>query len=112
MSARIILVDDDTTTLVILMGLLRAEGFFVDAFDLAASAVAQLADTSYDVLVTDIDMPGMTGHQLIAAARPLRPAMGYIVVSGKVRSAHVAADVGWLRKPLELDVLVEMLRVH
>lgn len=65
----VLLVDDEFDTRFVVRLLLEADGMrVVEAFN-GADAIAQLKDTSVDVLVTDMDMPGLDGPALVSALR-------------------------------------------
>lgn len=109
MSQRILIVDDDATTLRILVTLLRSEGFAADGDEVADAALARLRVSAYDVLLTDLVMPGMTGYALVAAARELHPTIRCLIMSGYVPDDERAAGIAWVHKPIEIDDLVATL---
>ncbi|MCS6274911.1 MAG: HDOD domain-containing protein [Opitutus sp.] len=81
----ILFVDDDP---MVLRGLRRAfseleESWTADCVNSGAEALQKLAGGHYDVLVTDMRMPGMNGAQLLAEVVQLRPQIVRIVLSGQ-----------------------------
>jgi CheY-like chemotaxis protein len=79
------------------------------ALDLAASH-------SFDVLVTDLAMPRMTGWELIPAIRALQPDLPVVVMTGylppggaTVLAAHAPAPLAILKKPFEVGELLAVL---
>ena len=81
----ILFVDDDP---MVLRGLRRAfseleESWTADCANSGAEALQKLAGGHYDVLVTDMRMPGMNGAQLLAEVVQLRPQIVRIVLSGQ-----------------------------
>jgi len=71
--AQVLVVDDKESVLELMASILR------DAYDVAttpdpAHAIALMEQKSFDVLLTDIRMPGATGFDLLAAAKRSRPA--------------------------------------
>jgi CheY-like chemotaxis protein len=62
--ARVLVVDDDREARELFTMMLESAGARVDTAASAAAALAALRDASYDVLVSDIEMPGMDGYAL------------------------------------------------
>ena len=58
MRGRILLADDEETFLSSTADLLRKEGFECDTVQDGASALARASENNYDLLVTDLEMPG------------------------------------------------------
>jgi len=79
------------------------------------TAVAALERNSYDCLIVDLDMPGMSGIQVIERAKQLDPAVEAVVLTGKstMDSAIAAVKLGafdYMTKPFkmaELDALLQ-----
>lgn len=59
--------------------------------DSGAAALALLADNEFDVLVSDQQMPGMKGLELMQEARKIAPDTVRILLSGQVDLSHVTA---------------------
>src|SRR5512137_2914095 len=79
------------------------------------TAVAALERNSYDCLLVDLDMPGMSGIQVIAKAREMSPDTDAIVLTGKssFETAIAALRQGafdYLTKPCRLVELDAILR--
>lgn len=108
MPLRIVVVDDDQNTLSVLRRLLHAEGFEVEVRDHPAAALALIETTPFDILLTDLVMADMSGLELVAAARGLRPGLRCCVMSGHATHA-LAEDLRWLKKPLDFDELLDAL---
>jgi DNA-binding response OmpR family regulator len=109
MTVRILVVDDDEPTRRILSRLLTGEGYDVDACEDGEHALAQLRVTHYDVLVTDWVMPGMSGLDLLSAARAQCDTLRCMVISGQPQVAGMPKDVAWLAKPIDVDQLLAQL---
>jgi two-component system, cell cycle response regulator CpdR len=110
MAPRIMVVDDDHGTRLVLARLLTNEGHVVDAYENAETALAQLHEAHYDVLITDMVMEGMNGLDLVSAARALDGALRCVVASGHAPAADVPADVTWLSKPIDVEELLASVR--
>jgi CheY-like chemotaxis protein len=105
---RILVVDDDANSRDSLSLLLADEGHAVDACRSGTVALARLATSTYDVLLTDLMMPGLSGLELVHAARTSAPAMRCFIMSGHAPSAE-AADIAWLAKPIDIEGLLAAL---
>jgi len=105
---RILLVDDDPLVVATTSGMLEELGH--DADCTAASAEEALVllrhAGSFDLLLTDVTMPGMNGVQLARAARALRPTLPILLASG-FAELDALAGKAWprLRKPYDLPGL-------
>ena len=114
---RVLLVDDNDSVRETLADLLDAEGFeAVQAIDAAQAMALMRSQTGFDVLVTDLSMPGADGITLIHQARQLQSALPAILLTGyaeQVTSVAVVAGGSFhvLRKPVEGDRLVEQICV-
>src|SRR5262245_43541296 len=68
-SGRILLVDDEPAILRVYTRILSESGYTIECASGGAQALEHLARESFDVIVSDIAMPGMTGIQLLRAVR-------------------------------------------
>jgi hypothetical protein len=108
---RVLIVDDDALTRRVLVKVLRAEGCDATGTGSGAEALEHLRAGPHDVLITDLVMPGMSGLELISAARTLPYPLRIIIISGAQRSEQaLPEDVIWLAKPLDADLLIEAIR--
>ena len=115
---RVLLVDDSPVTREMVRRLLEDGGFVVTAVGSAAEALTRLGESSFDCLVTDIEMPGMDG---LALTRHLRdtPQFGdlpVVVVSTRDRPAdrlaglEAGADAYLTKQSLEARELIALVR--
>jgi len=78
-----------------------------------AEALKLLSEGSYDMVVSDMRMPGMTGAQLLNEIFRLYPSTFRVILTGFVEQERVMESVGTahqiLSKPFQLDVLKELL---
>jgi CheY-like chemotaxis protein len=89
---RILFVDDDPHVLAGLRNLMhrertRWESVFVDGGD---AALARLAEAPFDLVVSDMRMPGMDGVQLLERVRQHWPATVRVMLSGSADAEEVA----------------------
>jgi HD-like signal output (HDOD) protein/ActR/RegA family two-component response regulator len=117
MTARRVLFVDDEPNL--LSGLRRMLRFKRDEWDMTFAeggeqALALMTETgAFDVVVSDMRMPGMDGGQLLAEVRRRYPRTARIILSGHADRQAIISAVGptqqYLAKPCEVNVLVSVL---
>lgn len=83
-SLRVCVIDDDVIALDAMTVGLRDAGYTVVAAPGASAGLDIVERTGADVIVTDMNMPGVDGAQLIAEARARWPRMPIIAMSGSV----------------------------
>jgi excisionase family DNA binding protein len=110
---RLLLVDDDEGTRILLTKMLERE-YDVETAVNATGALDALrrAGTSYDLMISDLNMPGMDGIALIREVKRIRPELPIIIVTGysTEKSAIDAVNLrvaGYLTKPLRDTQVLE-----
>ena len=80
----VVYVDDDEVMVVTVQALLRRAGYRVSGFGSGAAALAAVSaePDAYDAVVTDFNMPQMSGIDLAAALQRVRPTLPVIISSG------------------------------
>ena len=111
-SARILVVDDDPGLLRLMQLRLEAAGYGVTAVDSGERALAQLAVSRPQVVVTDLQMGGMDGIALFEAIRAENPALPVIILTahGTIPDAVAAMKggvFGYLTKPFDAKTLLD-----
>jgi len=106
MSAQILVVDDEEANRVTLDRLLTREGYQVHQADHGKAALEILREASIDLVLTDLKMPGMSGLELLKAARTLDGDLQVVVMTayGTVEAAVDAMKEGaydFVTKPLK-----------
>ncbi len=105
---RLLLVDDDKLILDSLSEFLQLEDYEVDIADSVDAAVTHLERNSYNVVVTDVNMPKADGFELLRILKERFPEVVAIVITGygTIESAVEAIKMGaydYLTKPLDDD---------
>lgn len=112
---RILFVDDEEIFLLSTSDLLRAEGYQVDCCSDAFEARRLLETKTYDVLISDIRMPGNADLALLRNLPPSNADLPVILVTGypSAQTAIQAIDLNvltYLVKPLEFQELLDRVR--
>jgi DNA-binding NtrC family response regulator len=118
--ARILIVDDQDMIRDSLAATLAREGHEIVAAGDGAAAVARLAASRFDLMISDLKMPKMTGIELLAESRRLRPEMPVVLMTAfaTVATAVEAMKLGaydYIQKPFdgdEIKLLVERTLEH
>ena len=110
MKGKVLIVDDDQAMCEMLDFDLRRRGFTTVWYTLAEKAFADVKEADFDVLLADINMPGMTGIELCERVVANRPDIPVIVMTafGKLETAIAAIRAGaydFVTKPIDLDIL-------
>jgi signal transduction histidine kinase/FixJ family two-component response regulator len=113
-TARLLIVDDEPALMTALCKTLELEGYTTTGFTSARSALKQLAEREFDILLTDLMMPEMDGIALLRAAQEIdRDLVGIVMTGhGTIDSAVKALQSGaldYVLKPFRLDNLVPVL---
>ena len=111
----ILVVDDESAILVSLGILFKNEGFEVATSQGGKAGLEALEKSPPDVLLTDIRMPGISGMDILAAARRQDPEMPVILMTAQaeLRTAIDAVNQGafqYIQKPFETAALVALCR--
>jgi DNA-binding NtrC family response regulator len=114
-AAHVLLVDDEAVAREGLATALRRDGFEVTTADNGDSALALLRSREFEVMLTDVRMPGMDGLDLLRRAREAWPDMEVLVVTGfaTTESAVEAMRAGafyYVSKPFRLGEVRKLVR--
>jgi len=124
MLGTILVVDDDMALCALLVDLLTDEGYEVQAAQSGEEALKRLEGGRYDLLISDIKMPGVSGLELLQRSKEITPQQTIIMITafGTVETAIEAMKLGaidYIIKPFksaELIVVVqkafEQIRLH
>ncbi|MFH1036063.1 MAG: response regulator [Pseudomonadota bacterium] len=111
---KILLVDDRTEFLQVLIERLQARGYQAQGADSGALALKAVAEQAFDAVVLDMVMPGMDGLETLRRLREMQPDMPVIVLTGYGTSEDVVQALAlgardYLVKPADLDILLERI---
>ena len=105
---RILIVEDDPKMRDALQHIMRKEGYGVDAVETGESSLERLKTTDYELIISDLKLPGMDGMDVLRAAKKYKPDVGVIVITayGTIDSAVVAMKSGaedYITKPFNIE---------
>ena len=117
MTAKILVVDSDESLCELLRMHLASAGYEVSTAPDAINAGYQVLKTPPDLILSEIDMPHMSGFEFVAALKsdstlPYIPVIFLTEVeNGDYRGKELGA-VGYLTKPVRADRLLELVAQH
>ncbi len=112
---KILLVDDEPTICHLIEEMLKLEGYLVDVSFSGTDALDMIKNCDYQMLITDIKMPGIDGLELIEKAKEKNPEIrtiiitGYTTVDTVVRSLRCRVD-DYIRKPFNICEVREVVK--
>jgi DNA-binding response OmpR family regulator len=111
---RILVVEDDEEMRSLLKDFIEAEGFEIDSVSNGSEAFRILVRELFDLVITDIRMPGLTGLDILPGIKKLQPEAPIIVItafgSEEVhRRAIERGATAYLEKPLHFHELKTMI---
>jgi DNA-binding NtrC family response regulator len=114
MTARILIADDDEVSCQLFAETLEAEGFHVDQVTSGDAALSRLRAESYDLLIIDVRMPGISGLDVTRVVHESHPALPIIVMTafGSIETAVEAIHEGafdFISKPMNLAELKKIV---
>ena len=110
MSRVVLVVDDEPLILAVTASMLEDLGCEVVTAGNAQAALATLsADPRVEILITDINMPGMDGYELAEKAKRVREGLGMILLSGREPDG---SEFPLIRKPFLESELKRTMAQH
>ncbi|UEM17667.1 response regulator [Bradyrhizobium barranii subsp. barranii] len=108
MSHAVLVVDDDPGVLDVIVGMLEDLGCEVTSAQSGPDALDRLRQNeNISILITDINMPGMDGHELAELAKRLRPELKILQLSGREPRR---GGLPMIRKPFSFEELADTMR--
>ncbi|MDM8515723.1 response regulator [Desulfobacterales bacterium HSG16] len=112
---RILIVDDEKSIRLTLREFLRDDGYEVHVAENADEAMSLLQQTAFDVLVTDIILPKVTGVDLLKTIRQTDPHVQVVMMTGEptAETASESCRAGafdYLFKPISKDAILKVVR--
>lgn len=115
--ARILLIDDDEKLLGILSQWLKHSGYHVETAPNGIDAIQELRAQAFEIVVLDLQLPDLSGIQLLTVIKELQPSVVTIILSGQgtmddaIKTLREGRSFDFLRKPLrhlnELNLVID-----
>lgn len=107
---RVLIVDDNREIRAILEEYLREEGYAAEGAGDGNEALAKHGESRFDLIITDLNMPGMTGMELIKAISKEESSTEFIIITGyaSLDTAIEAVKAGafdYIVKPFRIEEL-------
>ncbi|HEY2953270.1 MAG TPA: response regulator [Verrucomicrobiae bacterium] len=112
---RVLIVDDEEIVMVALCETLRREGYEVITAPNAVQALELLRTQEFGVILTDQQMPMLTGLELLTQARQLQPEASRVLITAVLNLSTVIDAINkaeifrFILKPWERDVLLQIM---
>jgi PAS domain S-box-containing protein len=112
--ATLLIVDDEAPQMKALHDTLEAEGYVATGFTSATAALAALREQPFDLILTDLKMPEMSGVEFLRTAFAIDPTMAGVVMTGhgSLDTAVQAMQAGahdYILKPFRLSAILPVL---
>lgn len=109
--SQILIVEDDEAMREFLAEAISRSGYYVEAVPDGGEALRRVETGHYDLLLTDIRMPGIDGLELVRKARLHDPALGVLLITAYAQDALGIDDLEGTRtdvlsKPFNLNELI------
>ncbi len=116
MKAKILVVEDDTRLRTLLLEVLSLEGYQLHSASSGEAAVTLIEKESFDILLTDVNLPGISGLELLPVCQKHNPKTYLMVMTGygSIDMAVQAMKLGasdFLCKPIALNDLISAVKV-
>ena len=113
---RILLVDDDSELLDQMAKFLEKREYTVETASSGSKALDKLQESGYDIVITDLKMPKVSGMEVLKAAKKISPSSFVMILTGygTIENAVEAMKIGaydYLTKPFKTQELLEKIEI-
>lgn len=111
---RVLVAEDDPHLLRLIARLLRAAGIEVEIAATADAALELISALGFDLILSDLFAPEMSGAKLVAAVRLFDPLLPIVLISGDTECRDAISAIGdpalyFLGKPFSNDALLDLV---
>lgn len=114
----ILLVDDDEAHLLWSSEVLKESGFLIETANTPREALKLLGDKSYDLVISDLVMPEMSGLDFVRSIAGIRKGQKAIILTGHgdvesfMESVYDLGAIEYIVKPVEMEEFVTIVKRH
>jgi len=114
-NARVLIIEDDEEMRSLLRDFFDAEGYQPEAVSNGYDAFGRLTKKPFDLVITDIRMPGLTGLDILPRIKKIQPEAAIIVITAfgteeVRRKAFERGANAYLEKPIHFQELRDLIR--
>jgi len=107
---RLLIADDDSVTWEMMRGFFRQKGYFVFLAENGEEAMRLLGEERIDLVISDYQMPGMDGKELVHRINIFQPSLPVILITGRTfwegtDASSLGHLYGYFSKPVDLMLL-------
>ena len=111
---RVLLAEDDVHLLRLIARLLRSAGVDVETAASPAEALELISALGFDLIVSDLFAPEMSGARIVAAVRLFDPLLPIVIISGDTEAERAICAIGdpalhFVGKPFSNDTLLDLV---
>jgi DNA-binding NtrC family response regulator len=114
----ILLVDDDEAHLLWSSEVLKESGFLIETANTPREALKLLGDRPYDLVISDLVMPEMSGLEFVRSIAGVRKGQKAIILTGHgdvesfMESVYDLGAIEYIIKPVEMEEFVAIVKRH
>lgn len=111
----ILVIDDDEAHLLWSAEILERHGYEIDSARSAERALEMLVSKTYDLIISDLVMPGMSGMDFVRRMADVREGQKAIIMTGHgdidsfIESVHGLGALEYLVKPIEIEEFIAVV---
>jgi DNA-binding NtrC family response regulator len=111
---RILVIESNQEIRSLLIDFIKDEGYEADSVEKGTYAFRKLMTNSFDLIITDIQLPGFSGFDILLGLKKIQPETPVVVITafgdGEATSkAHERGANAFLEKPIQLKKLRELI---
>jgi len=115
MTMKILIIDDEEITRIMLSQLLVKEGYQAESVESGEKALELLEEKNFDIVFTDLKMPGMDGIEVLNAIRRRKPAIYVVMITAfaTIETAVASMKKGaydYIKKPFKLEQIQTIIQ--
>ena len=110
----ILIIEENEEVRLLLKDFMKEEGYIIDSADDGSEALEKLVRKAFDLVITDIQIPGLRGLDILPHLKKYQPDVSIIVISafGGERASVRAFERGataYIKKPIDLQALKTLI---